>query len=68
MIVLITKLRVQIENGMRVFFFLLSLDFEIEMRFSQKSDICVGKPYNDVPTKTKLLSLAGRTEVFAVYP
>ena len=34
--VLTTKLRVEIENEMRVF--LESLDFEIEMRVSQKSD------------------------------
>ena len=34
--VLTTKLRVEIENEMRVV--LESLDFEIEMRFSQKSD------------------------------
>ena len=33
---LTTKLRVEIENEMRVF--LESLDFEIEMRVSQKSD------------------------------
>ena len=34
--VLSRKLRVEIENEMRVV--LESLDFEIEMRFSQKSD------------------------------
>ena len=34
--VLTTKLRVEIENEMRVF--LESLNFEIEMRVSQKSD------------------------------
>ena len=35
--VLTTKLRVEIENEMRVF--LESLNFEIEMRVSQKSDL-----------------------------
>ena len=35
--VLTTKLRVEIENEMRVF--LESLDFEIEMRVSQKSAV-----------------------------
>ena len=37
--VLTTKLRVEIENEMRVF--LESLNFEIEMRVSQKSDLYV---------------------------
>ena len=35
------KLRVEIENEMRVF--LESLDFEIEMRVSQKSDLLFAK-------------------------
>ena len=39
--VLTTKLRVEIENEMRVF--LESLNFEIEMRVSQKSALVVAK-------------------------
>ena len=40
--VLTTKLRVEIENEMRVF--LESLDFEIEMRVSQKSGVLMQFP------------------------
>ena len=45
-----TKLRVEIENEMRVF--LESLNFEIEMRVSQKSDTRPTKTYN-VPNQWK---------------
>ena len=42
--VLTTKLRVEIENEMRVFH--ESLDFEIEMRVSQKSVVYVAWLFN----------------------
>ena len=44
--VLTKKLRVKIENEMRVF--LESLNFEIEMRVSQKSGMVIGSKINFV--------------------